>query len=205
MRILVMAKAPVPGLVKTRLCPPCTPEQAATLAEAALADTLEAALAAAVGEVVLALEGRPGPWLPADVNVVPQRGEDLGDRLANAWDDAGGPALQIGMDTPQVTAVALREACAALDRAARDAVLGRAVDGGWWAIGLQRADRRAFVGIRMSRADTGEQQLARLRSLGLDPDPLPVLQDVDTYRDASEVAARAAGTRFAKAFGAMAP
>ena len=117
MPIIVMAKAPVPGRVKTRLCPPCTAEEAALVAEAALVDTLAAALASSTDRVVLALDGRPGPWLPAGVDVVSQRGSGFGERLAAAWSEIGGPALQIGMDTPQVTPALLDLASAALDGA----------------------------------------------------------------------------------------
>ena len=70
--VLVMAKSPVPGRVKTRLCPPCTPAEAAALAEAALADTLEAVAACGAGRRILALDGAPGPWLPAGFEVVAQ-------------------------------------------------------------------------------------------------------------------------------------
>src|SRR5215208_6714786 len=73
--LLVIAKAPVPGRVKTRLSPPCTPEQAATLAAAALRDTLEAAAASRrARRLVLALDGSAPSWLPPGIEVIPQRG-----------------------------------------------------------------------------------------------------------------------------------
>jgi len=199
MPIIVMAKAPVPGRVKTRLCPPCTLDEAAALAEAALVDTLAAALASSTDRVVLALAGRPGPWLPAGVEVVSQRGSGFGERLAAAWSDIGGPALQIGMDTPQVTPALLDLASAVLEAPGTDAVLGPAEDGGWWSVGLRRADPAAFIGVPMSRPDTGARQMARLRELGLRTATLPSLRDVDTIADAHEVAALAPDTRFAAA------
>ena len=101
--LLVIAKQPVPGRVKTRLVPPCTHEQAAALAEAALADTLHTVLMAPARRRVLVLEGEPGPWLPAGFDVVPQCGGPLDERLAGAFAAVRGPALLIGMDTPQVT------------------------------------------------------------------------------------------------------
>jgi glycosyltransferase A (GT-A) superfamily protein (DUF2064 family) len=82
--VLVIAKAPVPGRVKTRLCPPCTPDEAAALARAALEDTLEAAAGAGAERRVLVLEGQPGPWLPAGWDIVAQRGNGLAERLAAA-------------------------------------------------------------------------------------------------------------------------
>ena len=199
MPIIVMAKAPVPGRVKTRLCPPCTVEDAALIAEAALVDTLNAALSSSADRVVLALDGQPGPWLPAGVEVVSQRGSGFGERLAAAWSDIGGPALQIGMDTPQVTPALLDLASAALEQPDTDAVLGRAEDGGWWAIGLRRADPAVFHGVPMSQPDTGARQLARLRELGLRTAILPSLRDVDAIADALDVAALAPDTRFAAA------
>lgn len=199
--LIVMAKEPVPGRVKTRLCPPCTPAQAAALAEAALADTLDAALASGARRVVLALDGRPGPWCPHGVEVVGQGAGPLDRRLTAAWAAAtSGPAVLVGMDTPQVTAADLDAALRAL--ADHDAVLGPAVDGGWWALGLRRLHTRAFVGVPMSRADTGARQRQRLMALGLRPAPLPVRTDVDTWDDAVAVAGAAPGGRFAAAVGA---
>ncbi|HZB50595.1 MAG TPA: glycosyltransferase, partial [Mycobacteriales bacterium] len=92
-QLLVLAKAPVPGRVKTRLCPPCTPDQAAALAAAALADTLAAAGAAAPGGTVLAVEGRMAP--PPGVTVHPQRAGSLGERIAAAFAGLPGPVLQL--------------------------------------------------------------------------------------------------------------
>ena len=86
--LLVLAKSPVPGKVKTRLCPPCTPEQAADLAEAALRDTLTAVGATPVVRRTVVLDGPVGPWLPAGFEVLPQRGDGLDERLAAAFDDA---------------------------------------------------------------------------------------------------------------------
>src|SRR4051812_23023435 len=113
--LLVMAKAPVPGRVKTRLCPPCDPVQAAAIAEAALADTLDAVAGCGVERRLLALDGEPGDWLPAGFEVVPQVGASFAARLAAAWTEVDGPGLQIGMDTPQVAATSLD---AGLDRVA---------------------------------------------------------------------------------------
>jgi glycosyltransferase A (GT-A) superfamily protein (DUF2064 family) len=195
--VIVLAKEPVPGRVKTRLCPPCTAASAAALAAAALADTLAAATASGADRVVLALDGRPGPWCPPGVAVVGQGTGGLDRRLATAWSAVPGPAVQMGMDTPQVTADDLDAAMSSLGSDGVDAVLGRATDGGWWAIGLRRPDARVFVGVPMSRPDTGDRQAARLASLGLRTRPLPVQTDVDTWTDALHVAASSPATRFA--------
>lgn len=185
--VLVMAKSPAPGRVKTRLCPPCTPDEAAAIAEAALADTLEAVAASGADRRIVALDGAPGPWLPPDFDVIPQIDGPFDRRLAAAWAAAGGPGVQIGMDTPQVTGDLLDEALQVLDDAT--AALGFAADGGWWAIGLRRADARVFHDIPMSTGGTGDAQLARMIDLRLDVTPLPTLVDLDTIADLPAVTA----------------
>lgn len=192
-----MAKAPVPGRVKTRLCPPLDHVQAATLAEAALADTLQAVAWTPAARRVVVLDGAPGAWLPAGLEVIAQRGARLGERLANAVRDVGGPLLLLGMDTPQLTRAGLCGALDALADAQTDAVLGATDDGGYWTIGLAAPDPRAFDGVPMSSPATAERQRARLRELGLRVRELPSLRDIDTYDDAVAVAASAPWTRFA--------
>jgi uncharacterized protein len=199
--LLVIAKAPAPGRAKTRLTPPCTARQAAELATAALGDTLAAvARARRARRRVLVLDGSPGAWLPDGFRVIPQRGKGLAARLAAAFEDAGGPAFLVGMDTPQVTPELLADGLTALRR--RPAVLGPADDGGYWAIGLRRPDPRVFAGVPMSRATTGARQYERIRALGLGVERLPALRDVDDIDDALAVAALAPATRFAAALAA---
>jgi glycosyltransferase A (GT-A) superfamily protein (DUF2064 family) len=192
---MVIAKSPVPGRVKTRLVPPYTYEEASALAEAALADTLEAAMSSGADEVIVALDGEPGPWLPAGCRVIPQCAGTFDIRLADAWEKAGGPGVQVGMDSPQVTAADLDAALHAL--VDHDAALGRCEDGGWWAIALRGPDERIFLGVPMSRSDTGDHQHQRLRSLGLRVAELAVLRDVDLADDVDAVAALAPASRFA--------
>lgn len=194
--LLVMAKSPVPGRVKTRLCPPCTPVEAAALAEAALADTLEAVARCGADRLIVALDGVPGPWLPPGFLVIPQCAGGFDRRLAHAWDAAGGPGVQIGMDTPQVTTGDLDDALATLDGAS--AALGHAADGGWWAIGLRRPDPAVFAGVPMSEPDTGRLQETRLRRLGLDVAVLRALVDLDTIDDLSAVVDAAPGSSTAR-------
>jgi rSAM/selenodomain-associated transferase 1 len=196
--LLVIAKEPVPGRVKTRLTPPCTPEQAATLALAALRDTLDAARLARAGRRVLVLDGEPGPWVPDGFEVIPQRGDGLAERLAAAFEDAGEPAFLVGMDTPQLTSELLDAGLHAI--AHRDAAFGAALDGGYWGIGLRRPDPNVFAGVPMSADNTGAVQRARLAILGLNTQVLPPLRDIDTFEDAAAVAAAAPTGRFAAAF-----
>jgi glycosyltransferase A (GT-A) superfamily protein (DUF2064 family) len=202
--MLVMAKAPEPGRVKTRLCPPCDPVEAAALAEAALADTCDAVARSGAARRVVALDGEPGSWLPPGFEVVAQRGRSLEERLANAWADTGGPGVQIGMDTPHVTPGMLDEALGRLRAPSTSAVLGRALDGGWWAIGLERPDRRVFLGVPMSTPSTGVAQRRRLRALGHRVTELPPMRDVDRIEDALAVARLAPETRFADTLAGMA-
>jgi glycosyltransferase A (GT-A) superfamily protein (DUF2064 family) len=200
--LLVMAKSPVPGQVKTRLCPPCTPEGAASVAEAALADTLEAVAACGADRRILALAGAPGPWLPPGFEVVAQVGTTFNQRLAAAWAHARGPGLQIGMDTPQVTADLLDVGLSRLLEPDVDAALGPACDGGWWAIGLRRAHPATFVGVPMSSPRTADHQRRRLAELELSMVDLPVLRDIDTIDDALAVSHDLPGSRTAGAVAA---
>ncbi len=195
--MMVLAKSPIAGKVKTRLCPPLDFAEAAAVAEAALHDTLAAVAACGAKQRLLVLDGEPGPWLPAGFRVIAQRGSTLVERLTAAWQDVRGPALQIGMDTPQVDSSMLDSAMSTLEGSPRGAVLGLAEDGGWWAIGLVRANRHVFQGVPMSTANTGAAQRASLVRLGRDPVLLPALRDVDTWADALHVADRHPAGRFA--------
>ncbi|MEU6349058.1 TIGR04282 family arsenosugar biosynthesis glycosyltransferase [Streptomyces sp. NPDC047072] len=181
--LLVIAKEPRPGRVKTRLTPPFTPEEAASLAEASLRDTLETVAATPATRRVLVLEGEPGPWLPPGFEVVRQCGGGLDERLAHAFAGCTGPTLLIGMDTPQVTPALLTT-----DFTATDAYFGPAEDGGFWALGLATPDPTLLRGVPMSTPVTGAVQRQRLVAAGLRVRDLPHLRDVDTAADAEAVA-----------------
>ncbi|MEV5440613.1 DUF2064 domain-containing protein [Streptomyces sp. NPDC052682] len=190
--LLVIAKEPRPGRVKTRLTPPFTPEEAAELAAAALEDTLRAVAGAPAHRRVLVLDGEPGPWLPPGFDVVPQCQGGLDERLADAFARCAGPALLIGMDTPQVTPDLLD-----VDFAGCDAYFGAAQDGGFWALGMAEPDPGLLRGVPMSTATTGAVQRQRLHAAGLRVGELPCLRDVDTAADAHAVAALTPRGRFA--------
>jgi uncharacterized protein len=190
--LLVMAKAPVPGRVKTRLTPPFSPAEAAALAEAALLDTLEVVLAAPAGRRVLALDGAVGDWVPLGLEVLPQVEGGLDERIAAALQSVDGPVLLVGMDTPQLTVSHL-----GVSFAEHDAWFGPAQDGGFWALGLARPDPALVRGVPMSREDTGAHQYRRLVDAGLRVGSLPLLRDVDTAACAAAVSALAPHTRFA--------
>ncbi len=197
--VIVLAKQPVPGRVKTRLSPPLRPEQAACVAAAALSDTLHVTATLPARTHLLAFDGPTNGWLPANWTACTQPRGGLDVRIAAAFGHAGpGPALLVGMDTPQVSAGQL----AAFDSRAYDACLGPASDGGYWALGLRDPGvaARAVLGITMSSPRTGSEQLHRLEQLGLRVQLLDELTDVDTIDTAAQVAASAPDTEFAHAF-----
>jgi uncharacterized protein len=211
--VIVLAKAPVPGRVKTRLCPPATPGQAADLAAASLLDTLAAVAGVPGADPVAVLTGRlPGAVRAAELTatlrafrVLPQRGDGLGERIAAAHADTaallpGHPTLLVGMDTPQADAALLAACLDRLYAPGTDGVLGPAADGGWWALGLRDPRAARLVAhVPTSRDDTGERTLRALRDDGLRVSLLPELTDVDTAADALAVADAAPDGRFAAA------
>ncbi len=198
--LLVLAKEPVPGRVKTRLVPPFSYHQAAALAGAALQDTLSAASAVPARRRVLVIDGDATAWTPPGWSAVPQVAGGLDARIAAAFCDAEGPAVLVGMDTPQLRPAYLPDFDPSLD-----ALLGPAEDGGFWALGLADPSVAAGVvsGVPMSTASTGAHQLARLRAAGLRVGLLAPLVDVDDVGAARTVAAAAPGTEFARLLGAL--
>jgi uncharacterized protein len=208
--LLVVAKAPVPGQAKTRLAATVGDRVAAQIAAAALLDTLEAVAATPVATRVVALTGELDAAADAaeirrrlaSFAVIDQRGNDFGDRLANAHVDAaavdGLPVLQIGMDTPQVTADLLGDCARRL--AESTAVLGFARDGGWWALGVHTPGlAECLRDVPMSQPDTGALTLKSLRSNGVGVTLLDELADFDVAEDVAAVRERCRpGSRFAQ-------
>lgn len=197
--LLVIAKEPLPGRVKTRLTPPFSPEEAALLAEASLADTLRTVAALPAARRAVVLEGAPGPWLPPGIEVVAQGAGGLDERLAAAFGACSGPTLLIGMDTPQITAADLAPVLSPTAWEGCDAWFGPAEDGGFWALGLAEPDPRLLRGVPMSVPETGAVQRRRLVDAGLRVRDLPLLRDVDTAADAALVAGLAPHGLFAAA------
>jgi hypothetical protein len=201
--LLVIAKEPVPGRAKTRLTPPCTPAQAAHLARAALLDTLDVVARTPAARRILVFEGDATDWRPPGFELIVQRGDGLGERLAAAFSELDGPAVLVGMDTPQLTPALLLATSRALARSDVDAVLGPALDGGYWGVGFARPTPGAFAGVPMSSPLTCVHQRARLDWLGLRVHEPPLLRDVDTIEDARAIAAEVPHTRFAQAMAAL--
>jgi glycosyltransferase A (GT-A) superfamily protein (DUF2064 family) len=210
--LLIVAKAPVPGLAKTRLAAAVGASAAADLAAACLLDTLDAARATG-WPVVVALTGHLGVSARRDAVcdallgclVVPQRGPTFAARLAAAHADAASACpdaagvLQIGMDTPQAGATQLEAAHRLMS--AHGSVLGPAPDGGWWLLGLaDAAAADCLADVPMSRRDTCTSTMRALRGRGLTPAFTDALDDVDWASDAEKVARTHPRLRFAAAW-----
>lgn len=194
MKIVVMAKAPLPGLAKTRLIPALGAEGAARLAALMLHHALKAATDAAIGPVELcATPDTPHPTLraaaaTANASLMPQGPGDLGQRLAaaalRAWLEHDA-VLLMGTDAPALDAALLRQAAAAL--ASHDAVLVPAADGGYALLGLRRLPpARAmplFEGIAWSTSSVLAQTRTALTRAGLRSAELATVHDVDEPDD----------------------
>jgi uncharacterized protein len=206
--LLVVAKAPEPGLAKTRLAATVGDRVAANIAAAALLDTLDAVAAAPVAARVVALTGDLDAAAGAAeirrrleaFSVIAQRGDDFADRLANAHADSSGgrPVLQIGMDTPQVTPELLTDCARRL--LSSPAILGFADDGGWWVLGVAAPTMAECLRtVPMSQPDTGELTLKALHDNGIDVALVQRLADIDVFNDVAAVRdACGPGSRFAR-------
>lgn len=188
--VIVMAKAPVAGLAKTRLIPALGAEGAAALAARMLAHAVGQALAAGLGPVMLC--GAPDVSHPAFAALAPdprvtlhaQGDGDLGARMQRAFERAlaaHARAVLIGTDAPALDAAVLRAAAAEL--ATHDAVLAPAHDGGYALIGLQRPEPRLFEAMPWSTAEVMATTRERLRERGLRWHELPALHDIDEPAD----------------------
>jgi hypothetical protein len=181
-RIVVFAKAPVPGRVKTRLIPALGAEGAARLAAEMLERTVEEALASGLA-VELCGEPDAATWFEGDIVKTAQGEGDLGTRLARAARRvlAEEPVLLIGADCPALDRDRLRAAAGALT--ANDAVIHPAEDGGYVLLGLARFDPSLFEGIAWSTSTVAADTVARIEALGWSLDVRETLADVDEPAD----------------------
>ena len=188
-RIVIFAKAPVPGKVKTRLIPALGAEGAAQLAAKMLHSTAREALESDVGSVELCADPDPPhrDWflqVPQDLIPTPQGRGDLGERLASAARRviAGGePALLIGTDCPLLDRHHLIAAADALER--NDAVIHPTIDGGYALLGLARFHPSLFEGIAWSTPTVAAETIARIEALGWSLHIGETLRDVDVPAD----------------------
>ena len=194
--VTVFARIPLPGAVKTRLTPALPAPLACALYVAMLRDTLRAARAvpASRHRVMWATEGTP-PALPelGDWVQGAQRAGDLGERLMNALADENDARVVVGSDCPELDAPILQRAQEALR--VHDMVLGPAIDGGYYLVGLAQgvpADGALFAGVPWGTGGVREATLARAAALGLDVEALAWREDVDTPADLIRLLARLA-------------
>ena len=210
--VIVLAKAPLPGLAKTRLIPALGAAGAAARAERLLDDAVDRALAARLGPVLLC--GTPDVQHPAfirhaarpGVALALQVGADLGERMHHALAGVLGlaspktvpntlpaalpaphQALLIGTDSPALSACLLRQAAAAL--ATTDVVLVPALDGGYALIGLHQPAPSLFTGMLWSTPQVLASTRQRLAAAGLRHVELPAVQDIDEPADLAHLPA----------------
>ena len=189
--LIVFAKAPIPGEVKTRLCPPLDPDEAASLHGTLVLDAVERAKGLAGASLYVAgapdlahpffkvLEGRYGAKLLA------QRGPDLGARMKWAMQDAfeqgAEDVLLTGTDLPTLPRARLMESLALIKK--HDVVLGPTADGGYYLIGLRKMVPALFEGIAWSTAEVFADTKKKIEDAGLSLGLLPECRDLDTLED----------------------
>ena len=209
--LTVMSRAPVPGETKTRLIPALGAEGAAEFHAACLADVLDVATAwrsrtpaGSAGRAITLSITPPASWplfeaaglrLLPDVQVVGQRGADLGERMVHglrAGLDEADVALLIGSDLPLLTPEILDVALTRLTDDAKEIVFGPALDGGYYLIGVSRKAHRWQDVLASQAWGTGnvlERAVARARELGLRAGMVDGLPDADTPEDLREILA----------------
>lgn len=188
--ILIFARVPEPGRVKTRLAAEIGEDAALRVYERLARHTIREALALAPRVTVRvhyspADAGEAGHWLGGGPTYLPQAEGELGDRLeeafAQAFDAGFRRVAVIGSDLPDLSAALLRRALRLLGR--RNAVLGPARDGGYYLLGLRGRVPQAFQDIPWSTASVFRTTVERLRAAGIEPATLETLRDVDHARD----------------------
>ncbi|GIV93974.1 MAG: hypothetical protein KatS3mg056_2683 [Chloroflexus sp.] len=197
--LVMMARRPEPGRVKTRLCPPLTPEQATTLYEAFLYDlTVLLRSVRGVQPIIAYAPETAADYfasLAPDLTHRPQVGADLGERLANITNallNEGAPAVVvIGSDSPDLPVAFIEQAIAELAQGA-DLVLGPASDGGYYLVGLRRPAPTLFTGVTMSTPTVLRDTLAIAEQLRLQTSLLPLWYDIDTFTDLHRLIASSA-------------
>jgi len=202
--VVVMAKGPVPGRTKTRLCPPLTPLEAAGLYEALLRDTMDLVSGLRGVEMVVAVSPRNAVdevrrIAPRGARIIAVEGADIGECLRSAmgllFSDGFTRVVAVGSDSPTLPAEYIERAVAMLTDS--DVVLGPAEDGGYYLIGIRQTQPGLFTDIAWSSSRVAAQTLERAAALGLTVAQLPSWYDVDTpvelERLRNELVARPSG------------
>ena len=200
--VAIMAKAPRAGEVKTRLCPPLAAEEAAALYRCFLLDKIDQVGALTGASAVIAYTPPEGRRMFEELApgfiLIPQRGRDLGERLANSvgqlLSDGHRGALLLDSDTPTLPGQYLDQALALLMSPRTDVVLGPSEDGGYYLIGLRRLHRELFEGMVWSTPTVLRETVHRAEVKGLTVALLPPWFDIDTAEDLDRLRASLRGT-----------
>ncbi len=195
--LAIMAKAPRPGEVKTRLCPPLSPAEAAELYRCFLLDKVAQVRSIDGATAVLAFtpdtDRHTFETLAPGVSLLAQRGDDLGSRLLNGLDELlrGGhvAALAIDSDTPTLPTDFLRQAIDLVVEPGVDVVLGPTEDGGYYLIGMRTAWPSLFAAMPWSTAEVFPETIRRAEAQGLRVACLPCWFDVDRGDDLDRLVA----------------
>lgn len=194
--LVIFAKAPIVGQVKTRLCPPLSLEEAKELYRCFLLDTVARASRLAGVQVCLAFtpdESEPlfREFLPTSLQYFPQRGVSLGEREANVFADllqlGFSRIVLIGGDIPTLPFSHLQEAFSLLADSRNDAVLGPSEDGGYYLIGARAFHPELFEHITWSTSTVLAETLAQARRAGLRIVQVPAWYDVDSEEDVKQL------------------
>jgi hypothetical protein len=200
--LIIFAREPTPGQTKTRLCPPLSYAEAATLYSCMLRDVVATVQTlAGVRTLIAYTPATAGPFFAAfapGLEAIPQRGDDLGERMDRALREVLGPtkrgarlAVLIGSDLPTLPVAYLAEAFVQLE-AGSDLVLGPADDGGYYLIGLRHPQPRLLREVPMSTPSVLADTLALADDEGLRVALLPTWYDLDTAADLRRLAAELA-------------
>lgn len=185
--LVIFAKNPVPGQVKTRLCPPLSPEECAALYRCMLIDTVSR-VRSLKADTIIFYDGEAGFFqqqFPA-LQLIRQEGSSLGERLSHAFATVHalgyGPTVVIGTDAPDLPVSFIAQAFEQL-RQDRDLVFGPAEDGGYYLVGLKAPCRCVFEDIPWSTSEVLEKSLDRAEEAALSLGLLPGWYDVDNIDD----------------------
>ena len=190
--LVVMAKAPLPGRVKTRLCPPLSASQAAAVYDCFLQDRLRemgdlSGCDRAIAYTPEAAALRFRAYAAQSFDLFPQQGLDLGERMHNIFVDSCregyGAVVVIGSDSPDLPKSIVQQAFERLSSGMTDVVFGPATDGGYYLVGMKETHPELFANVPWSTEKVLSTSLGIARALGIKTSLLPAWSDIDTYHD----------------------
>ncbi len=187
--IVIFAKAPIPGLVKTRLASFLTPEECAELYKCFFLDIVasieKSGYSLFVSFTPTESENIIRDLIPPKLSIFPQEGNDLGERMLNAARYISNlgktKVILVGADIPALSEDYIVHAVKSLDN--HELCIGPAYDGGYYLIGFKKPQPILFEGISWGTGKVLAHTLKRIKALGLSCYRLPTLRDVDTFDD----------------------